>query len=355
MAELRATRGVLPDGSIRPFPDAVEKIATNLENATGPTSFKTIHEELKRLGPLTRNKDGKIRGPAKQLFGIYSDILESSPLANDALRTANATFRKEMAMAEVNDWLKLGGQVITRDSQGRERINVEALFKKADRTVGEDSLFRGSFASPDELAAFQADISKLAGTPPMPRQAPGTPASTPVPQPEYLPGAAPNVPSRLQERPKPPGAIPLPGDIPVKQIPVPAPTEAPSPLTPAQALGDRPAWGARTTTLGQLVIVAHELGIPRVVTSPLVAGKAIQLGIEQSRWLMAHALLDPSKRQLLQAAIDGQGTINPRLYGFLLASLSPAERKAYQRETGGQGERTPASRQAPGGIARSTD
>jgi hypothetical protein len=333
LAELRAQRGVLPDGTIRPFPKPVEDIAAKLDKATGNTPFETIRQEIRKLGPLTRSADGNVRGPAKQLMGIYADVLDAAPIANDALKTANATFRREMAVRDMDDWLKPGHGVVARDRYGREKINVPALFKKIDKTMADDSLFRGSF-TPAERAALEADISTLAGTPTMPTKPPGTIAAVPVPQPELLPGSAPNVRQGLQTPPREPAPVPLPGDVRVAQVPTPVAPEAPTPTTPGTQLGPRPPVAQKATSLGLMLVAAHELGIPVSVTSKLAVANAVLIGGQQARWLMAHALLDPSRRKLMQAAIDGQGILNPRFYGFMLATLSPEEKKAYQRETG---------------------
>ena len=68
LAEVRASRGVLPDGTARPFPSQVESIAAHLEKAARETSLTTIRNELRRLGPRTRSPNGDIRGSAKQLY-----------------------------------------------------------------------------------------------------------------------------------------------------------------------------------------------------------------------------------------------------------------------------------------------
>jgi hypothetical protein len=355
LADMRAQRGLLPDGTLRPFPSQVESIAATLEKAADTANFQTIREELRRLGPLTRHGDSTIRGPAKQLFGLYADVLEASPAANDLLRQANATFRKEMAVQDITDWLKPGHGVVSKDRFNREKINVAALFTKMDKTIADDALFRGSF-TPQELASLQADVGRLAGTPTMPTRTPTVPPPVPVPQPEYLPGSAPNVPQRLMQPPREPGAIPLPGDIRVQQVPQPPPAPAPAPTTPRQVLGERPGVSNEATALGQMIIVADALAIPRSVTSSILAApRAVQLGAQQSRWLLANAMLDPGRRKMMQAAIDGTGTLHPRVYGLLLASLSSAEKQAYARETRETEAEGRVSIQAPGGPARMTD
>ena len=322
IAELRASRGVLPDGSVRPFPQAVESIAANMEKATGETSFKTIREELRRLGPLTRHEDGNIRGPAKQLYGIYTDVLEASPVANDLLKSANATFRKEMAIQDVADWLKPGNRIVRIDNDGRETINVGALLTRLEKTVGEDSLFRGSF-TPDELTALKADLYALKGTPAMPRQAPRQPAAV--------------VSGKLPTPPAAPAPVALPADVRVSQTPMPAATPEPVPVTPREQLGPRPRiLGPRAGEIGAILAVLQSFGVP---TLPLAGAVAIRAGTQQARWLMAHGLLSDKGQRIIRAAMDGRGTLHPRVYGALRAVLTPEEKKAYERETRGQGSR----------------
>jgi hypothetical protein len=356
VAELRAQRGVLPDGSMRPFPKAVEDVASQLEKASGieGVKFETIRQELRKLGPLSRSSDGNVRGPAKQLMGIYADVLDAAPGANDLLKQANANFRREMAVKDMDDWLKPGHGIVSKDRFNREKINVATLFGKLDKTIVDDSMFRGSF-TPDELKQLKADYGKFAGTPNMPTRVPGELPPVPVPQPEYLPGSAPNVPGRLMRPPREPGAVALPPDVPVKQVPTPPVAEAPTPQTPASVLGSRAPYrplGGTAGEIGGLEYLASNLGIK----GGIVAGtKAVIAGTQQARWLMAHAMLDPSRRPLIQAAINGEGILNPRFYSLMLASLSPAERKAFERETGGVTDRRSASERAPGGAARSAD
>jgi hypothetical protein len=319
LAEVRASRGLLPDGTARPFPQAVESIAGTLEKATGETSVQTIQQELRRLGPLTRSPNGDIRGPAKQLYGIYADALEASPAANDLLRQANATFRKEMALQDVSEWLRPGHGVVRVDNHGRQTINVGALLTKLEKTVGDDALFARSFA-PDELQAMRQDFGQLAGTPRMPTRTltaprPGTP-------------------------PSPPAEESLPGNIRVKQVPEPTVPGQPAPVTPRQALGERPPFaGPRAGTWGAILATMQAIGVSAPVVATMAGAGAVHVTQRQARWLLANALLDPKRRGLMQAALDGQMRLNPRIYGALVATLSPEEKKAYTRETRGPSRR----------------
>jgi hypothetical protein len=335
LAEVRASRGVLPDGTVRPFPQAVESIATSLEKAEGAVSVQTIREELRRLGPLTRSSDGNVRGAAKQLYGVYADALESSPVATDLLRQANATFRREMALQDVQEWLRPGHGIVRIDPQGRETLNVGALLTRLEKHLGDDSLFAKSFA-PDEVQALRQDVGRLAGTPRMPTQTP------PAPRPALLPGSAPDVPARLQEPPGPPA---IPAEIPrprVEALPGGAgpgrrgpdiPPEPP-PVTPREALGERPAFaGPRAGTWGAILATMTAMGVPASITATTAAIGAAHVTQRQARWLLSHALLDPKRRGLMQAALDSQGRLDRRVYGVLQATLSPAEKQAMQRET----------------------
>ena len=132
-----------------PFPKAVEDIAANLEKATGPVPFETIRQEIRKLGPLTHHGDGNIRGPAKQLMGVLADVLDTAPGTNTLLKQANANFRREMAVKDMDDWLKPGHGIVSKDRFNREKINVATLFGKLDKTIADDSLFRGSFTPED--------------------------------------------------------------------------------------------------------------------------------------------------------------------------------------------------------------
>jgi len=340
LADVRASRGVLPDGSIRPFPQAVESIAANLEKATGETSFKTIREELRRLGPLTKSQDGNVRGAAKQLYGIYADVLEASPVANELLRNANATFRKEMAVQDIAEWLRPGHGIVRIDNQGRETINVGALLTRLEKTVADDSLFRRSF-TPDELDALRADLRQLAGTPTMPRgQMP------PAARPELLPGAAPNVPANMQQAPAAP-AVPrdvpqprqelLPGAAPGRRgteeqrallAPGAAPPEA---VTPRQQLGERPKVFKDLTRTAMQDYMGSLFGVKPGL---IIGGKLLWRGGQQLRYGIARAMLGVESRpRVMETLRKVQGVVGPPLYGTMINVLSDAERKALLRET----------------------
>jgi transglycosylase-like protein with SLT domain len=329
LAEVRASRGVLPDGSVRPFPSQVESIAATLEQATGETSLTTIREELRRLGPLTRAQDGNVRGAAKQLYGIYADVLEASPVANDLLRQANATFRKEMALQDVQEWLRPGHGIVRLDQQGRETINVGALMTRLEKQIGDDAFFARSFA-PDELAALRQDMGQLAGTRAMPRGGPPAPAA-----PVHLPGRVADLPAGLRTPPGPPArpAVPrqelLPGGAgggPVR----PAMPE-PGPVTPREALGERPRFWPSLPALGgygALDQIATMLGVPRGV---ILGGRLAWGAGQQGRHLLAQALLSERLRPLVLAAQRGNGTLDPRVYGMIVAAMTPEERQAVAR------------------------
>ena len=281
LADVRAGRGVLPDGSLRPFPQSVERIAASLEQAADTANVQTIQQELRRLGPLIRHADGNIRGPAKQLYGIYADALESSPAANDLLRNANATFRKEMALQDVDEWLRPGHGVIRIDNQGREVINVGSLLTRLEKKIGDDTLFARSFG-PDDLQALRQDFGRLAGTPSMPRGGPPVPRSA------------------------------------------------------REQIGERPRFlptGKSVSATGGLEFLATSLGVPPGVVSGVKAATAVG---QQARYALAYALTSERLRPLVMRAIQENGTINPRVYGLIIAAMSPAEKKALERQTRGE-------------------
>jgi hypothetical protein len=328
VADMRAGRGLLPTGETRPFPAVIERRMRALEQADAvDLDIQTIRNELRELGPLTRSSDGNVRGPAKQLYGIYAEAMEASPVANDLLRQANATFRREMALQDVQEWLRPGHGIVRIDNQGRQTINVGALMTRLEKQVGDDALFRGSF-TPDELASLRRDVGRLAGTPTMPRGGP-----PPGAQPQLLPGATQDLPARLQQPPAEPALPKPPSGQRVRAWPEARIPPQPEPVTPQQVLGERPPWKGRTTTLGGMAIVMNQLGVPSSITTAMTALGAGHLAQQQVRYSIAQALLDPRKRALVLAAIDDNGVLNPRLYGALRAAMTPAEKKAVERES----------------------
>jgi hypothetical protein len=309
LAEVRASRGVLPDGTARPFPSQVESIATNLEKATGETSVQTIRNELRRLGPLTRSPNGDIRGPAKQLYGLYADAMEASPVANDLLRQANATFRKEMALQDVQEWLKPGHGIVRIDNQGRETINAGALMTRLEKHIGDDTFFAKSF-TPDELQAMRRDTGRLAGTPSMPQTPPRVPREVSPPDLEFLPGGA--------------GAMRRPPEIPAQPDAVRPTVERPR-IFPRGS-----EWSQQAGKWGGLLYVLDQIGVsPKTVAALKVATVTQQ----QASWLLAKALLTPRLRPLLEAGMAGGGQMHPGTYKAVMAALSASERKQMERET----------------------
>jgi hypothetical protein len=312
LAEVRASRGVLPDGTVRPFPSQVESMAAHLEKATGETSIKTIRDELRRLGPLTRHADGNIRGPAKQLYGIYADALETSPVANDLLRQANATFRKEMALQDVQEWLRPGHGIVRIDNQGRETINVGALMTRLEKHIGDDTFFAKSF-TPDELQAMRHDVGRLAGTPTMPRTPPRVPREVSPPDLELLPGGAGTM-RRPPELPPQPGAT--------------RPTVERPRIFPRGS-----EWASQAGKWGGLLYVLDQIGVsPKTVAALKVATVTQQ----QGSWLLAKALLTPRLRPLLEAGMAGNGQIHQGTYKAIMAAMNAREKSQMERETRGK-------------------
>ena len=169
LKDLRANRPKTLAGTPSPFEGEVETIAQGLEKATG-ANVATIHEQLKKLGPLTRHKEGKIRGDAKQLTSILMDVLETAPEAAGAIKVANTRFKREMALEDINDWLKPGHGVIS-SRRGVDTIKPDALLNKFNKELGDSKLFRDSF-TPEEVATMQDNMRALAAKtlpPPGPR------------------------------------------------------------------------------------------------------------------------------------------------------------------------------------------
>ena len=138
----------------------VETIAQGLEKATG-ANVATIHEQLKKLGPLTRHSDGNIRGHAKQLAGILMDVLETAPEAAGAIKAANQQFKREMSLEDINDWLKPGARRHRLRGVARTRSIPMPFSSKFNKEMADSKFFRDSF-TPEEAATIRGNMEALA-------------------------------------------------------------------------------------------------------------------------------------------------------------------------------------------------
>jgi hypothetical protein len=339
LQRLRESR-MLPSGDLRPFPAQVEASAKALEQEAGGATVAMIHNELKRLSPLTRSSDSTLRGAAKQLYGLYAEALETAPGAGDLIRQANATFRKEMALQDVADWLRPGNGVVRLDRQGRETLNVGTLLTRLEDALQNDSLFRNSF-TPAEQAQLRTQLGQVAGTPAMPTRTPRLPREAPAPEAVSVPWTPPPAPFS-----PPPPVRPTPLQPPAPPPPAPAPVVA--------GTLPQPPWAMAASGLGGATFLLSQLGVPAEVTGTIAAVGAARVLARQGRWIIANALLDPKRRAWLLRALKEapQGAARPALAGalltaakarqlparpnvvqMLLASLTPVEKRMMERET----------------------
>ena len=183
---LRAERPKTMGGRrTEPFAGPVEEIAQELEKARGTKNVATIHEQLKKLGPLTRHGDGKIRGDAKQVAGIYMDVLETAPEAADAIKAANQRWKREEALKDMNEWLEPNHGVISA-KRGVDTINPDAFLGKFRKERSDSKLFRDAFTD-EEAATIESNMRALAAKT-LPPPGPKGPVA---PRPALLPGGSP--------------------------------------------------------------------------------------------------------------------------------------------------------------------
>lgn len=378
LQDILANRPLLPSGQAAPLPAGMTRFVDAIQKAGNTVSMDTVQQELKALGPLTRDPNGNIRGFAKQLYGAYGDAIDASakllPETADAAnlsQAARASFRKEMALQDVSEMLQPGKGVV-RYVNGREAINVDALRTKIEHEIATNKLFRESW-TPDELTQFREDLAGLSRTPKMPtgppnvgeappapelmpggmsyaderRLLPSTPPTTPPP--EALPGGmSPAEGRRLAPGtpPEPPEA--LPGGI--SHVDArrfsPEPQAGPEPAAVEPTLTRPPFWGTvvgrhggGAGITGGLLFLGNQIGemigVPHLGTIMATAKVAIPAG-QQATYLLSKALLTPTLRPYVIQAMQG-GTIDPRFYGVLNVAL--------QRMSGaGQAPALPAGR-----------
>lgn len=307
-------------------PTWLSRILTDLTEMGDRGSVAQVHSMLKELGPLTRDHDGRIRGAAKQLVGSLQQSLTQSAMewpetagARQLLRQANAAYRQEQAVGDLQRILAPGGAVLSH-KQGRLTLNPDALLNQVERLAARDPFFKGSF-SPDDYAALQADLRSFVGTPAIPRQAPPLPGTVtpreigppPVPvQPREIPPLAPRIPTVREMRGRP-------GDY------VPEPFTPPAPVEPTME-GMGPHWTRLFGLGGSGVIESAATGhFPYLSAGILTA--------DMAEYALSRIMLTPQLRPLLRQVIHPQtGQIDPAKLAALAAmvpglteELTPAE------------------------------
>jgi hypothetical protein len=180
--ELDATYGTALQ-NIRPLHEAARRLKTQLgEHYAGPelgqvrrviddvlhhdelTPFATVHEDIKRLGRLTRSADPQAREMAGELFGAAHDSVSRSSdmfTANrpiyPALQKATATFRHEKALEDVD--LMISANLPT-GNDAVERLRAGNIRTRLDTKGRNNPHFRESFP-PDQWDQIGARLDGL--------------------------------------------------------------------------------------------------------------------------------------------------------------------------------------------------
>lgn len=278
-------------------PGRMQAIATEiLASQHAPVS--TVHQWLKDLGPLTRHREGTIRGAAKQLYAGLLEVMESIPGAPEALRQANRAARREFA---VEDLERLVRRAVHTGNDGLPRLSAGPLIDRIARLGEEDPLFRGSFSA-TEWQTLESNLKALAGLPQIPPRVPRVPGNIVVK--DIGPPPAPVAPKAVQE----PRYAPFPAER--------VPGAVPEPRYPAYPPATDPRTQLHPLSLGRLgaeaVITGTELGM-RGHVGPWGASMIALASADVAGYGLARLLLTPRAQPWLRKMITPSGTIDPRV------------------------------------------
>jgi hypothetical protein len=177
----RRLKTVLGEHDPGPLLGPVRKVIEDVLHHDELTPFATVHEDIKRLGLLTRSADPQARQMAGELFGAAhesvsrsSDMYRANKDVYPALQQATATFRHEKALEDVD--LMVSANVPT-GNDAVDRLRAGNIRTRLDTKVRNDPHFRESFP-PGQLDALGVDIDQLNNLPKV-----GTPPTAPVPGP----------------------------------------------------------------------------------------------------------------------------------------------------------------------------
>lgn len=318
-------------------PSRLQQILSDLVGMRDQGSVAQVQQALKDLGPLTRVQDGQTRGIAKQLVGALQQAMTATAMempetatARTLLLQANAAYRKELAVVELERLVQAG-----RGYQGgRPTFNADTVLRRFDQALAREPLFAGSF-TPSEIAAIRQDFQALAGTPKIPTRPPAQPGPVMVreaPVPEVVIPGQPAAARGYRELPEP------------VELRAPAKIDYPAPTPPAAV--PTPALGA--PGFGQTVrgLVQNFLGLGGLGMTVLgVGGMPGKVALGVGALLKAHDLSSEALAQLLMM---------PRWRPYVLRSLAsgepiPAAAMAQmQGALTAAGQRPPRERPGPG-------
>jgi hypothetical protein len=287
-----------------------------IEDLPETTDVATMHELLKQLGPLSSKGDGTTRGIAQQLMsGVHDSLEHSASLlphtaeATDLLYAARGAFRREKAVEELARLVTPGAKTSAiRVSNGRLQLVPDALENNLEGLIQRNRFFAGSF-TPDELAQLRQDVAAWRGLKKVPGQAPSAPDTIPVR--DVGPAPTPAQPEAVA----PPQYPNVPAEVFPKDVgPPPIAVNPQDRLAPLTLKGVLKGGGS----LGGLGFLLHQLGID---PGPVITGGALAAGLTYDVLSqgLAKALLTPTGRKILGAAMQADGTLDPGIYPVLRA------------------------------------
>lgn len=295
---------------------------------------------LREAGKLTRSSDSGTRSMARELFAGLHDVLDQSASqlpetaqARTLLQAATKAARRAYAVSDLEDMVTAA---IGRNSTGQfHTLNIAQLLRTVERKFASnkraDRLFTESF-TPQERASILGDFERFAGLRPIPNQPPTLkqlPEAPELLQPRAItpPTATPvDVPAWQGRRPRPLGLAEAPPAPTLKTLP-----EVPELVTPqlpplhiSSLVRDATIGGGGLGTLGALtggnILQAAALGSTLAVAGDVAAQ------------LFAKAFLNPRLRPLILKAVNADGVVDPRLWGYLANQFTQERPSLPQQE-----------------------
>lgn len=288
------------------------RIATRMRELGNTATVEDLIPLMRDAGKLTRAGDGQTRHMARSLFAGLHDAVDASAAqlpetdaARTALQAATRAARRDFAVGDLEEVVRMA---TGRNSTGQfQTLNIAQVLRNIERRFAGDSprdkLFTNSF-SPEERTQILGDFERFAGLRAIPAQPPTLRdlARTPLP-------------ISLEQPPVPPTLRTLPA-VPELATPTLEPLKI-------STLVRNLAYGASAGTgLGAL---GGQYGTGAAV------GAIVGVNVEIGAQMFAKALLNPRLRPLILRAVGPDGSIDPRIYGYL-ANQFTQERPTAPRE-----------------------
>lgn len=307
----------------------VGRLASAVLELGEETSVTELIPVLREAGKLTRGGDSNTRALARDIFASLHDVIDQSakqlPETDQArvlLEAATKAARRTYAVSDLSDMVT---NATGRNSTGQfPTLNIAQLLRNVERKFASnaprDKLFANSF-TPEERASILGDFERFTGLQSIPQRPPTLKSFPDAPgllQPKAIQEPAPTVADVLPWRGRNPRPLGL-------DQPLAPPTLKTIPDVPELAQAQVPPLEISSMVRHVAIGTATGSGIG-AIGGLYGQGAAIGAGVavagELSSQLFAKALLNPRLRPIILKAVNADGSIDPRVYGYIVQQFA---------------------------------